>query len=91
MAVVPPLNNFMGPEGDTVTVAQQLLNTEYCPQTVTVPSPPPKSGGLVITAGPITKLFKKFAGGGPGGGEWRTCAMIDDEPRPVWMSPLITH
>ncbi len=29
MAVVPPLNNFMGPEGDTVTVAQQLLNTEY--------------------------------------------------------------
>jgi hypothetical protein len=31
MAVVPPLNNFMGPEGDTVTVAQQLLNTEYFP------------------------------------------------------------
>jgi hypothetical protein len=30
MAVVPPLNNFMGPEGDTVTVAEQLLNTEYC-------------------------------------------------------------
>ena len=26
-----------------------------------------------------------------GGGEWRTCAMRDDEPRPVWMSPLITH
>ncbi len=28
-----------------------------------------------------------------GGGEWRTRAMIDDEPRPVWMSPLtgITH
>ena len=41
---------------------------------------------VFITAGPITKLF---AGGG--GGEWRTCAMIDDEPRPVWMSPLITH
>ncbi len=20
-----------------------------------------------------------------GGGEWRTCAMRDDEPRPVWM------
>jgi len=49
-----------------------------------------------ITAGPVTKLF---AGGG--GGEWRTCqcAMrdcilsvysVDDEPRPVWMSPLIT-
>ena len=35
---------------------------------------------------PITKLF---AGGG--GGEWRTCAMRDDEPRTVWMSPLITH
>ena len=27
MAVVPPLNNFLGPEGDTVTVAEQLLNT----------------------------------------------------------------
>jgi hypothetical protein len=26
-----------------------------------------------------------------GGGEWRTCAMRDDEPRPVWMSLLITH
>ena len=39
-----------------------------------------------ITAGPITKLF---AGGGGGGG--RTCAMIYAEPRPVWMSPLITH
>jgi hypothetical protein len=23
-----------------------------------------------------------------GGGEWRTCAMRDDEPRPVWMSLL---
>ena len=30
MGVDPPLNNFMGPEGDTVTVAEQLLNTEYC-------------------------------------------------------------
>ena len=28
----------------------------------------------------------------PGGvEEWRTCAMRDDEPRPVWMSLLITH
>jgi len=26
-----------------------------------------------------------------GEGEWRTCAMRDDEPRPVWMSLLITH
>ena len=26
-----------------------------------------------------------------GGGEWRTCAMRDDEQRPVWMSLLITH
>ncbi len=41
---------------------------------------------VFITAGPITKLF---AGGG--GGEWTTCAMIDDESRPVWMSPLVTH
>ena len=38
-----------------------------------------------ITAGPITKLFAW------GGGEWRTCAMRDDEPRPVWMSLIITH
>ncbi len=45
-----------------------------------------KSVCVFITAGPITKLF---AGGG--GGEWTTCDMIDDEPRPVWMSPLITH
>ena len=33
--------------------------------------------------------YKAVRGGG--GGEWTTCAMIDDEPRPVWMSPLITH
>ncbi len=39
---------------------------------------------VFITAGPITKLF---AGGA--GSEWTTCAMIDDEPRPVWMSPFI--
>ncbi len=43
-------------------------------------------GVCFITAGPITKLF---AWGG--GGEWRTCAMRDDEPRPVWMNLLITH
>ena len=30
MAVVTPLNNPGGPEGDTVTVAEKLLNTEYC-------------------------------------------------------------
>ena len=29
MAVVTPLNNFLGPEGDTVTMVEQLLNTEY--------------------------------------------------------------
>ena len=29
MAVVTPLNNFLGPEGDTVTVDEQLLNTQY--------------------------------------------------------------
>ena len=29
MAVVTPLNNPGGPEGDTVTVDEQLLNTEY--------------------------------------------------------------
>ncbi len=41
---------------------------------------------VFITSGPITK---PVCGGG--GGEWRTCAMRDDEPRRVWMSPLITH
>jgi hypothetical protein len=35
MAVVTPLNNFLGPEGDTVTVDKQLLNTEYCRGPVT--------------------------------------------------------
>ena len=34
-------------------------------------------------------MIKLCAGGG--GGEWRTCAMRDDEPRPVWMSPLIQY
>jgi len=29
MGVVTPLNNPGGPEGDTVTVAEKLLNTEY--------------------------------------------------------------
>ena len=38
-----------------------------------------------ITAGPITKLCAW------GEEEWRTCAMRDDEPRPVWMSLLIKH
>ena len=33
--------------------------------------------------------YKAVRGGGRG--EWRTCAMRDDEPRPVWMSLLITH
>ena len=37
MAVVTPLNNFLGPEGDTVTVDKQLLNTEYCSHAQTGP------------------------------------------------------
>ena len=56
---------------------------------------------VFITVVPITKLFavcvfyycrtyyKAVRVGG--GGEWRTCAMRDDEPRLVWMSLLITH
>ena len=51
-----------------------------------IPNVSPLRCVCFITAGPITKLF---AWGG--GGEWRTCAMRDDEPRPVWMSLLITH
>ncbi len=40
-----------------------------------------------ITAGPITKLFAW--GGEESGGH--VLSMRDDEPRPVWMSLLITH
>jgi len=36
------------------------------------------------------RTYDKVVHGG-GGGEWRTCVMRDDEPRPVWMSPPITH
>jgi hypothetical protein len=59
--------------------------------------------GVFITAGPIIKLgagevvfiavvpiTKLFACGG-GGGQWRTCATRDYEPRPVWTSLPITH
>ena len=55
---------------------------------------------VFITAGPITKLFAGVMivlllflqkQNLDRGGEWRTCAMREDEPRPVWMSPLITH
>jgi len=48
-------------------------------------SAPHSEQNFFITAGPITKLFDG------GEEEWRTCAMRDDEPRTVWMSPLITH
>ena len=41
---------------------------------------------VFITAGPITKLF---AGGG--GGEWTTCAMIDDEPMGPVRNPVLGH
>jgi hypothetical protein len=45
---------------------------------------PPDAGScpcVFITAGPSTKMFT-WGGGGYG----RTCAMRDDEPRPVWTS-----
>jgi hypothetical protein len=35
------------------------------------------------------RTYYKAVRGGGEGGEWRTSAMRDDEPRPVWMSPLI--
>ncbi len=38
MGVVTPLNNPGGPEGDTVTVAEKLLNTEYWFSTLGSPS-----------------------------------------------------
>mgnify|MGYP000229122438 CR=1 FL=1 len=37
MGVVTPLNNPGGPEGDTVTVAEKLLNTEYWDVAVVIP------------------------------------------------------
>ena len=54
------------------------------------PSPAPHLSGVCefITAVPITKLF---AWGEGGGGEWRTCATRDYEPRPVWTSLPIAH
>ncbi len=33
MAVVTPLNNFLGPEGDTVTVPSPLLSPKHAGQT----------------------------------------------------------
>ena len=48
MAVVTPLNNPGGPEGDTVTVAEKLLNTEYCPL-----SPPKYSSAKCIWIGQL--------------------------------------
>jgi hypothetical protein len=59
---------------------------------VSVPNPPPHGMSrctcikcVFITAVPITKLF---AWGG-GGGQWRTCAKRDYEPKPVWTSLLV--
>ena len=43
MAVVTPLNNFLGPEGDTVTMDEQLLNTEYWTAAASSLSLPPSS------------------------------------------------
>ncbi len=40
MSVVTPLNNPGGPEGDTVTVDEQLLNTEYSGGTIIFASTP---------------------------------------------------
>jgi hypothetical protein len=54
--------------------------------------PMQKSSAQTAPAAPVCVFItvtKLFAGGG--GGEWTTCDMIDDEPRPVWMSPLVTH
>jgi hypothetical protein len=41
---------------------------------------------VFITAAPITKLFARARGG-----YWRTCAMRDDEPRPVRTNLPTTH
>ena len=60
MAVVPPLNNFMGPEGVTVTVAQQLLNTEYQSSNLAV-----QNGFISLGSSELPQLFRVAELGGP--------------------------
>ena len=49
----------------------------------------PAHAGMCVCVLLLQDLLQSCSSGG--GGEWRTCAMRDDEPRPVWMSLPITH
>ena len=59
MGVVTPLNNPGGPEGDTVTVAEKLLNTEYWDTTAEAapankkPCDRPTTPSALITPNPM--------------------------------------
>ncbi len=56
MAVVTPLNNFLGPEGDTVTVDEQLLNTEYAAEPGAPQAPRPAHSPATAPAASPTTL-----------------------------------
>ena len=67
MAVVTPLNNPGGPEGDTVTVDEQLLNTEYQADRGSDPNHwgiwrPPRVGGTREEPGTLTQGAPVFPG-----------------------------
>jgi hypothetical protein len=61
VAVVTPLNNFLGPEGDTVTMDEQLLNTEYSPTHAMAHIPPPSrvpyDPSLYASAGSMADFY----------------------------------
>jgi hypothetical protein len=59
------------------------------PRPVSLPITHYVSGNVVCVFYYCRTYYKAVRVGG--GGEWRTCAMRDDEPRPVWMSLPITH
>jgi hypothetical protein len=52
-------------------------------------APSPSDWGRVCVFYYCRTYYKAVRVGG--GGEWRTGAMRDDEPRPVWTSLPITH
>jgi hypothetical protein len=55
---------------------------------------PPSQATVTVTGKCVCvyycRTYYKAVRGG-GGGEWRTCAMRDDEPRPVWMDESAHH
>ena len=68
MAVVTPLNNFLGPEGDTVTVDEQLLNTEYQSSNLAV-----QNGFISLGSSELPQLFRVAELGGSEYKFWSFC------------------